>query len=112
MQSYYVTVRFALLITVVAVCVPTLGAQTLSPQRDSTRSSVTRVPFDGKDHFIRIAPMDSANIDNMPMTGHAPRTRSSVMSVDTIPFSVPDSVLHDFLKLDMKPLRRKNRDPL
>lgn len=59
----------------------------------STVGIITRVPFNGTDYFIAIAPLDSTNIDNMPIVSPFPMRRRGVLLIDSLARMFQDSLI-------------------
>ena len=68
-----------------------LWAQDPTTPSDSLKI-VTKVPFRGMNYFITIVPVDSTNIDKMPM--YDPQSRGTVIWKDSVQRLFPDSILH------------------
>ena len=52
---------------------------------------ITKIPFEGTNYFIKIVPLDSSNIDHMPM--YDPERGGVIFWKDSLRRLLPDTVL-------------------
>jgi hypothetical protein len=57
---------------------------------------ITKVPFNGRDYFIAIAPLDSTNIDNMPIVSPYVIRRKGARLIDSLEGMIQDSLIQRF----------------
>ena len=53
---------------------------------------VTKVPFDGRNYFIKIVPVDTGNVDRMPI--YSGRWDRPLIWNDSLQHLLPDSILN------------------
>jgi len=80
--------------SVILVAVAT-NAQTVAPRiiDSSAVRIITKVPFNGMNYFITIVPVDSTNIDNMPILDPSQKFSQFYVWRDSLQRMLPDSIL-------------------
>lgn len=75
--------------------------------QDSSMTIVTKVPFEGRNYFITIVPIDTTNFDNMPIVGGTPRPTTTIIWRDSIQRLLPDSVVRKLRKWELFPQEKR-----
>jgi hypothetical protein len=89
------TMRLLILFFVIVLVSPGNGQSMVPSIIDSSAVTiVTKVPLNGTNYFITIVPVDSTNIDNMPIVGPNHRVDHVYPLIDSIKLNMlPDSIL-------------------
>jgi len=104
-MAFRSTLAFMILVFLPVLATPQKTAKQKSDtvQRNNPALDiVTKVPFNGQYYFIRIAPVDSGNPDNMPIATPGQRSRPFIW-YDSLQRLLPDSILKQLEKLKPKP---------